>query len=443
MRRITFAHFVLILVLWATVAPAFAQTIWIDGTGDWFNAANWSAGVPNSNAAHINNGGTAQVTLAGATAGSVTLGSGAPDSGTLAVSGAGRLNDGGIMFVGDNGTGTLGITNGGVVMSQRFIIGTAAGSNGIATVSGAGSTWTNTILCTVGASGNGTLNITNGGQVSGSDAGIGGSNGAIGVVTVDGPGSTWTHPGTLTIAGSGAGTLTVTNGGSVFTGGSGGTFGRTIGTNPGSNGIATISGAGSAWTNNGPLAIADGFAGTNGALHVANGGAVSNSYSLVGGFDGSSGTATVDGVGSTWTNNGDLFLPGHNGGTGVLTITQGGVVSSSDGFLGIGSAASNGTVEVDGAGSTWTNSGSLYVGGTESGPAGVGLLRVENGGTVSANTTTVWASGTLEIGPNPTLNGALTFSGGTLRPIANTTFSRNTSLASGGVMVNSNGFIQL
>jgi hypothetical protein len=62
MRRINIGHFALVFALRATVAPAFAQTVWIDGTGDWFNAANWSAGVPNSTTnGRINNEGHAQI----------------------------------------------------------------------------------------------------------------------------------------------------------------------------------------------------------------------------------------------------------------------------------------------------------------------------------------------------------------------------------------------
>ena len=42
------------------IVPAigFGQTIWTDGTGDWFLGANWSAGVPNSSTqAQVNNTG--------------------------------------------------------------------------------------------------------------------------------------------------------------------------------------------------------------------------------------------------------------------------------------------------------------------------------------------------------------------------------------------------
>jgi hypothetical protein len=67
------------------------------------------------------------------------------------------------------------------------------------------------------------------------------------------------------------------------------------------------------------------------------------------------------------------------------------------------------------------------------------VLQIENCGTVRASATTVWSSGVLEIGANPNLYGALTFNGGTLRAIANTTFSHDASLASGVVALGSPG----
>jgi hypothetical protein len=43
-------------------APARAQTSWIDATGSWFNAANWSAGVPpQAGGTIVGNGGTARI----------------------------------------------------------------------------------------------------------------------------------------------------------------------------------------------------------------------------------------------------------------------------------------------------------------------------------------------------------------------------------------------
>jgi T5SS/PEP-CTERM-associated repeat protein/autotransporter-associated beta strand protein len=437
LSKITISCLLGILV---TAAPIYAQTTsWIDGTGSWFNSANWSTGVPSSSSgAEINNGGTAQIFSGNAAARVVTLGSAAGESGTVSVSGAGSLQDDNSFDVGVSGSGTLSITNGAIVSSSRFVLADQSGSTALATVSGSGSMWNNNAGCFVGFLGTATLNITNGGKVSDTSASIGDSTGSHGTVTVDGAGSTWTQFTNVTVGGNGTGTLNITNGGKVVSGMFEDSAGGTIGQNPGSNGLATISDPGSTWMTNGSLAIADGFAGTTGTLHIMNGGAVSNSYAIVGG-SGGNGTATVDGPGSSWTNNTYLYV-GVTGGIGMLTVTQGGTVSDSTGYLGFGSGASNGTVEVNGAGSAWTNSNNLYVGGRETGAGGAGLLRIKNGGTVSASTTTIWNPGTIELGLNPTLNGAITFSDGKLRTIAGIALAKNMTLAAGGVLLDSNGF---
>ena len=105
----------LILAL-SLIVPAIgvAQTIWTDGTGDWFVGTNWSAGVPNSSTqAQINNNGTAQVTTSGAAAASILLGwNDVSELGNLSISGAGRVTVEQDLAVGGLGNGTLSITNG-------------------------------------------------------------------------------------------------------------------------------------------------------------------------------------------------------------------------------------------------------------------------------------------------------------------------------------------
>ena len=239
-RHRSVARWVLIALL-VTSAPAFGQTTtWTDGTGDWFTAANWSAGVPDSSTiADINNGGTAQIMSSGAAASDVEIGVGAQDSGTLSTSGSGNLDDsGGALYVGRSGIGNLNITDGGVVSSIRFIIGENAGSTGTATVSGSGSMWTNIAVCTIGFEGNGTLNITNGGQLSNSNTTTIGDIGT-GSVTVDGVSSTWNDNNQINIGNGGSGTLTISNGGHVSS------FGSTVGGGSGSSGVVNVSGTGS------------------------------------------------------------------------------------------------------------------------------------------------------------------------------------------------------
>src|SRR5205085_1083958 len=97
----------------------------------------------------------------------------------------------------------------------------------------------------------------------------------------------------------------------------------------------------------------------------------------IGNASGATGTVTVDGMGSTWTNSQDLEVGAH-GGNGSLAITNGGAVSDTDSEIGH-DAGSTGHVTVDGAGSTWTNSSDLNVGYN-----GVGTMRVTNGATVTS-----------------------------------------------------------
>ena len=103
-------------------------------------------------------------------------------------------------------------------------------------------------------------------------------------------------------------------------------------------------------------------------------------------------------------------------------------------------SGSTGTVTVVGFSSTWTNSGNLFVGGSQLGAGGAGLLQISNGGTVSAAATTIFNTGTLAIGSSLTLNSPLTINSGTVRTLANTTFQNGATLGAGNAIFDSNGF---
>ncbi|MBN2022324.1 MAG: PEP-CTERM sorting domain-containing protein [Pirellulales bacterium] len=165
----------------------------------------------------------------------------------------------------------------------------------------------------------------------------------------------------------GSGALSVTNGSGVMTG-----YGH-IGSSPGATGLVAVEGAGSTWMNSRELHV--GRYGS-GILNVTGGGAVtSGDFSYVGVQADSTGQVTVDGAGSTWTNQGSLYV--GCSGYGTLTITNGGAVRDLRGFVGDNSG-STGNVTVDGIGSTWTNDLRLYLG-----YHGSGTLNVANGGLVS------------------------------------------------------------
>jgi outer membrane autotransporter protein len=214
----------------------------------------------------------------------------------------------------------------------------------------------------------GSLTITNGGTLADTAGYLGYASNASGAVTVVGPGSVWSNSSHLFLAlgNNSTGTLTISNGGAVSD-----TVGH-VGYGQGT-GTVTVGGIGSTWTNSGDLYIAEAGVGT---LSIANGGAVSNVTGTIGWHAGSSGTVTVDGAGSKWTNSSDLYV-GHSG-NGTLNILNDGAVSNGGsamlGYVG----GSIGAVTVDGALSKLAVSSSLYVGFN-----GTGILNILNGGTVS------------------------------------------------------------
>lgn len=192
--------------------------------------------------------------------------------------------------------------------------------------------------------------------------------------------ATWTSGTTVYIGQNSGKTGTLTmDGGSKSV-----SYSSYLGYNPSSSGTATVTGDGSAWTNN---RFYVGNSGT-GVLTIADGGKVSSYYGYLGYEAGSSGTVTVTGPGSTWINDLEDFDVGVFG-IGILTIADGGNVSTNSGPCWIGyRSGSTGTVIVTGAGSTLI-SYSMSVG-----QYGAGTITVENSGNVTADFGSIGSSGT-------------------------------------------------
>ena len=268
---------------------------------------------------------------------------------------SGVLDVTGDLAVANSGRAAFNLT-GGTVNSGYGIIGLNAGSVGTATVTGSGTTWNNTaVSLTVGSSGNGELLVNQGGTVTSPAGNIGLFAGSTGVATVKGAGSSWVTPGNLVVGqvGDGNGTLNIQNGGAVSN------LNGFLGYGVGATGTATVTGVGSTWTNN---LLQVGRLGT-GTLNVEAGGAVTNTAGSIGEFAGSTGTATVTGPGSIWTNTGDLYV--GNLGTGMLNVLNGGRLDAA-GLMSINSAS---TVTLDGgsinANGGLDNSGTLnHIDGT-------------------------------------------------------------------------------
>jgi hypothetical protein len=116
-------------------------------------------------------------------------------------------------------------------------------------------------------------------------------------------------------------------------------------------------------------------------------------------------------------------------GTGNLKITGGGIVSSIGADIATG-AGSYGGAAIDGSSSQWTITGDpgiLYVGGTNGSTGGTGLLTVTNGGKASAASVYVYKSGTLA--GKGSVSGTTTIEG-TLAPDWTLTISGNITFLS-------------
>ena len=214
--------------------------------------------------------------------GQVTVGNQPSGQGILAVKNGSTLDASGAnLILGSAGTATMNVQSGGTVKSAIGTLGMAAGSNAVATIDGAGSSWSVTGDLTVGVFGTGTLTVSNGGTLTNgkinanASAYIGyGSNASItnatNSVTVTGVGSTWTNYGPLTVSNYADGALTVSSGGAVTV-----TADAVIGYHQGATGIATVTGAGSSLTVGQTLFVGgDNVNSSLGFLVIANGGNV-------------------------------------------------------------------------------------------------------------------------------------------------------------------------
>jgi len=312
---------------------------------------------------------------------------------TLALTGSGRnitvnldVNGSGSMGAGHGGSGSVHISDGLIVQSINGYLGYQSGSTGVATVSGTDSKWANSRWSYVGYHGDGVLDITDGGAVSTMSGYIGDQPGSTGVATVSGIGSEWIYSYLLYVGHHGDGRLEITDGGTVTSTG----VLSVIGYKPGSTGVVTISGEGSTWTSSGRVQVGGG----SGMLHITDGGVLSISGCSISGGSGHPSAVTVSGVGSTWVNS--SWLTVGNSGVATLDIINGGTVNGT--YTTIARSGSTGTVTVSGAGSSWTNSSWLTVGSS-----GDATLDIADGGVVNCTKAT--------IGKEPGPTGAVTVSG--------------------------------
>ncbi len=455
------------LALGAGVARAQTQsTNWTDPTlGNWFIGTNWTNGVPGaapSVKAVISNGGTALINAGSNAIFSGSLDVGGPaghgslivDSGALlrqydSVSALGSANISGSVVVSDNGSywglnGAINLSgNGTFAVENRATVssGIDGGTqddlegNGVATVTGAGSTWSAGDLKVGGASAlriydhalvqADSLRVANTASVEVNN----GDTSAAGLVVfgfVHNPGGAL---GNLTVGNTANGRMDIINGGGVLN--SIGTIGRGAGL----TGAVTVDGYGSRWDNSSDVVVGESGAGTLVIQHEA---AVTSLRGHLGFNPGASGSVVVAGPSSTWTASGSLFI--GNGGNGSLQVQDRGMVSTAgNSYLGF-SVGAAGSAIVQDAGSTWNIAGTLAVGGNLAAAGGSGNLSIQNHGAVNAAAIILYSTGQINLTNQVTLTGPITSYGGQIRVNSgDPVLSNDITIQSGGLDVRTFG----
>ena len=211
-----------------------AVYVWQSSSGDWAMASNWGGTAPTANdAAYVIDGGTATVSLAGATCGTLTLGSGTT-SGTVQISAGGLAVPGQIYLAPFAGTsGAISLGGAGSLSSPSESIG-YAGTGSFNQTGGSNSSASGVVYLGFGTGSSGTYNLA---------AGL--SSEAYEYVAWSGSGNLTQSGGTNSVASNlylgfgagGSGTYSLSGSGHLFAffesvgGSGGGIFNQTGGTN--------------------------------------------------------------------------------------------------------------------------------------------------------------------------------------------------------------------
>ncbi|HSI14243.1 MAG TPA: hypothetical protein VK961_19495, partial [Chthoniobacter sp.] len=451
-------------------------TVLVSGTNSsYIGKGNLYVGGGGQGIINVTNGGLLSQTSTSAattTIGGANYGG----SGTVTVSGPGSaFNTSGNFDLGGLGTGALNVTNGATaqgIFNTAYLaggnfgtgqIGSSTGSSGTVNVSGAGSIWTTVGNFYIGNLGAGTLNIQSGGTVNSAIHNVGAltdyenltlayASGSSATVLVDGPGSAWnvTSTGGGTIStGSGSTTITVRNGGTanladLFLNG---------------DSTITITGANSVMTTGRLILSSITGVASYPTITISNGGVLNNTQLASLAQNNTAGqpvggAVSVDGNTSQWNVTGNL-IAGRSGGTGLITLKNGGTLSVytdtthqatgiGDGAIVVGDTPYNATPSV----------GILYIGTG----AAAGIVNAASvGGYFSGNTVIPAADSTIIFNHNQnnyyfTNNGASSGTGvaitgstkinvvaGTTVLTANNTNVGDTLVTGGSLIVNNPG----
>jgi T5SS/PEP-CTERM-associated repeat protein len=337
------------------------------------------------------------------TDGTATLSGAALSTARVNVSGTGsRWDNSGRLSIGTLGTATLHVSGGADVTSTGTTT-IAANGEAFVRVEGAGSSLVVFGTCSIGSGGTATFDVLDGAFLQTRDATVGAGSNNTAVVTVSGQNSNWTitDNGTarnLTIGGSGtlaaAATLNIINGGDVI-----------CGQSSLRHGTAIVDGDSSRWISSQSLGIGD-TSGNPGSLTIRAGGRVESSS---GGLF--SGAVEISGANSAWVMTGDLSIGAVS--SASLQIHSAGSVQSANALIASSTGTSSiGTVTVQAG--TWSNSGSVFVGGNFAQAGGHGSLNISPGGFVAiADSLVIWNNGTVTLAGGQLKLGSIDFRGST------------------------------
>lgn len=357
-------------------------------------------------------------------------------TGGITKQGAGTLTLGSAaIFYGSNAV------EGGTLANDFARLGLASGDVSSMTVTGSGSQWTTGgANLVVGNDGSGTLNIQNGGTVTSGGGQIGGVG--SGLATVTGVGSLWNASGSSMKLGNG--TLNIQNGGIVNS------SGGDIGLGSGTTGMVIVTGAGSQWNNvigslivgdtaNGSLSVDPGAKVTApNVLFAANSGTVTGTLNL-------NGTAGSRGVVET-----ALLSEGSGTGGGHINF-NGGILRTTANQSNFLQNFETGDVQVQ-SGGAFIDTNGFNIGISTALQGAGGLTKQATGtltlsGSSSFTGSTSIETGTLEVTANNALGtaaGGTTVANGAALKLSNVNYStaeplaiNGTGVSGGGALVNS------
>lgn len=282
------------------------------------------------------------------------------EGGTLGVTGSASTAANTSIGYNNPATG-FAISGGGSFACLNSYLGVLPTSSGnLALVTGTASAWTTTTDLAVGYQGaSNSLTVSAAGAVTTTNGYIGYFPTATGNSVLITGGGSWSNSNVLYVGHDGSGnTFTVEAGGQVLS-----SKDVVVGfTSVSANNVLTVKDGGSELEIPTPFTLIVGDDGDGNMFEISNGGVVTgHNARLARSANSSNNSVTVTGAGSKWTNTGTIRI-GALGSANSVTVLAGGEVSfAGNAFIGHGAAAANNTVKVSGTGSKWSG-GDLVVG---------------------------------------------------------------------------------